>query len=224
MILDKFPTPPQRCDECKIKHLHWLENLQCTDECGHAQCQNNCFSKFTKWAEEYARIGELLEKATDNITLRHFTKEVQAEQNRQNKDYIEPHIYITVSPPDTNEFEKFKTDAMHMQEFYSGKTEGYFTFEQTGTDPETEGKGYHLHMLIKMKYTAARYRQELRRLFPYVAGNCIQTKVRKDKKNIDGIYDYITGKKEENKMDASNYNKHWRKNCNLADLYAIKNI
>lgn len=104
-----------------------------------------------------------------------------------------------------------------------------YAFEQTGTDDNTKGKGFHCHILAKLRNNTNV--QHIIAACNFIKYNCIiqvgnksGRKFIPNKTELEWCENYINGDKHnDSKTQATIIDKIWRKENNIEDLYKADN-
>lgn len=144
----------------------------------------------------------------------------------KNMDVIKenkPWYFVTVSPRDDIELEDFrkKIDSITKWKIL---IKGYYVFEQRGDSEHTMGNGFHVHLLIE-KYNIE-YKRLIKRLedtFKNYCGkpykNTINVVRKKTEHAMETLDEYMMGDKQEDKETKCDFDKLWRKENKIKDIY-----
>lgn len=139
----------------------------------------------------------------------------------------EKYYFITIRPDETKinflQFYKNIYNLIQRKCFISYK----LSFEQKGTDNESMGKGFHVHIIANMKQQSPG--NVLRDIYSsvkeYTAFNCIDVKTLYTQQDIDNVEQYITEYKsdDDHKIITKECDIIWREKNNIANIY-INNL
>lgn len=157
-----------------------------------------------------------MEEAFD-IGMKYYQMAKEKLKNHGGRTYM-----LSIRPPHNIAFHQFHSDCLFFINKWNKKWDWYeFTWEQKGTDAETMGHGFHIHLLFETRennYYPSHIIRDSASTFHYVANNCIQCDTIKD---LQRAKEYIRGiKNDKDKDKCIQWDIEWRKINNLKDLYS----
>lgn len=131
--------------------------------------------------------------------------------------------FITIRPDETKvSFQEFYNDIyklINRKCFLSFK----LSFEQKGTDSESMGRGFHVHIIAMMKQSSPGnvLRDVYSSVKNYTAYNCIDVKKLFTQQDVDNVEQYITEYKsdDDHKIATKECDSLWRDKNNLKSIY-----
>lgn len=160
---------------------------------------------------------KFIEQAMD-IGLKYFA---MAKKKLKNPEDEARYYMLTIRPPPTVKWETFKYDCDVFLKKWSDKWEwAEWAYEQKGTDQESMGTGFHIHLVLKTtveNYYPSHIRRDAEKQYTYVAKNCIDcAKVA----SLTRAREYIRGiKNDSEKEEAVKWDSIWRESKKLESLY-----
>lgn len=177
---------------------------------------NNVFDQNMREFESNCRLG---------IQLMLKFKEIATDEGMLNSNNIKQTYFITIRPD---------TSAIKFYEFYN-TVSNYLnrkcfidykcSFEQKGTNDETLGQGFHVHIIAKMRQRSkGEVLRDTQRTFKQsTSANCIQVDLLKTTEDLNQTIAYLDDYTSDDghKMPTKEWDKEWRKRLGLQDSYKI---
>lgn len=145
------------------------------------------------------------------------------EFNNLRGDRIDDHYFITIRPDETKiSFPDFYHEIYKLVQrkcFINFK----LSFEQKGTNEESMGKGFHVHIIAYMKQPSKK--NVLRDIYStvksYTAYNCIDVRKLLTQQDIDNVDKYIVEyiSEDDHKIATRDCDILWREKNNLKNIY-----
>lgn len=148
---------------------------------------------------------------------------MNAFKSLQGNAKINNNYFITIRPDEKKiTFQKFYDDIYKLVQrkcFLSFK----LSFEQKGTDNDSIGKGFHVHIIATMKQTSPGnvLRDIHSSVKDYTAFNCIDVKKLYTQQDVDNVENYIVEYKsdDDHKIATKEYDHIWREKNNIKNIY-----
>lgn len=142
---------------------------------------------------------------------------------------IPPGFFITIRPDDSKcDFADFKEKCLKLVQ-RACFLEYALSFEQKGTTPEDLGKGFHCHIVAKMKQRSkGEVLRDVTSTFkPWIdagliASNCIDVHVTKNPEELVNRYLVAYESDDEHKGATKAWDDLWRQHQGIESLYAQK--
>lgn len=199
------------------------------DQCDAEQSMDNFQLHFdTMFTLEMARIRRelnLMSRIHDEIGEQ-FNETLLKLSGMQNTD---SGFFITIRPNDTKcNFVDFKEKIFKLVE-RGCFLEYALSFEQKGTTPEDLGKGFHCHIVAKMKQRSkGEVLRDVSSTFKswieqgLIASNCIDVCITKNPEELVKKYLVAYESDDEHKSLTKEWDTLWRQHNDLLPLYAQK--
>lgn len=177
--------------------------------------------------EEFAAVCELAVKLRDIAVSTGF---VQSRETIEGPERLDgKYAMITIRPKEGEyDLEHFHIYllAWLKKKYFLG---GVYTFEQCGEDTLTMGKGWHVHIICKLKpyVQFQELKRDVERCIPGVINESYTFEVGNEKRkflstkrDLEYCLNYIEGDKHnDDKVAAVNINNEWRRAMNLQRIY-----
>lgn len=154
-------------------------------------------------------------------------KIVEKQKLMESGKYKSTHLFITINPRPDSDFEKFK-EAVQKVVTKKWISDYLYCYEQRGTTMETQGEGFHVHMLLPRN--GKKPAEAQREIYNTVKKFCsnvkhVDIKPVAGEQNIQNKIDYIKGIcKSKNEEGSDKFEKHqidicWRIEMGLEPFY-----